>query len=153
MSMSTDHSALLESSRETKVADANGKTNENTPQHSCPTKHNISNVSPQSSTVGQDIRQASRSPMTGLSQNPLSLSSTASGPLLTAVNARTPEGPNSSVAGARFGGSTTHRDSRQNCSRPWLPASSSGAFTARGEFGKEVLMAKKLLAPLDCVLC
>ena len=43
------------------------------------------------------------------------------------------KGKDGSTLGSRLNGSTTHRDNRQVSPGQWLPASSSGAFTARGE--------------------
>ena len=99
---------------------------ENTPQHQSLSKQTASSMLPQSPTAESDAAtHASRTPMLQLPHNPATLPPLL--PLLSsAVSLKGKDGPT-------LGGSTTHRDNRQVSPGQWLPASSSGAFTARGE--------------------
>ncbi len=103
---------------------------ENTPQHQSLSKQTNSSMLPQLPTAESDAAtHPSRTPMLQLPQNPASLPPSL--PLLSsAMSLKGKDGP---TLGTRLGGSTTHRDNRQVSPGQWLPASSSGAFTARGE--------------------
>ena len=119
------------------LPDLDGDTNfgkptgdENTPQHQTLLKQTASSMLPQLPTAESDAEtHPGRTPMLQLPQNPASLPALL--PLLSsAVSLKGKDGP---PLGTRLGGSTTHRDNRQVSPGQWLPASSSGAFTARGE--------------------
>jgi len=102
---------------------------ENTPQHQSPSKQTASSMLPQSPTAESDAAtHPSRTPMLQLPHSPATLPPLM--PLLSsAASLKGKDGP---TLGTRLGGSTTHRDNRQVSPGQWLPASSSGAFTARG---------------------
>ncbi len=120
------------------LPDLDGDTNftnkltgdENTPQHQSLSKQTASSMLPQSPTAESDATtHARRTPMLQLPYNPATLP-----PLLPLLSsAASLKGKNGPTLGTRLGGSTTHRDNRQVSPGQWLPASSSGAFTARGE--------------------
>ncbi|DBA69229.1 TPA: hypothetical protein ACH3X2_012976 [Trebouxia sp. C0005] len=103
--------------------------NENTPQHQSLSKQTATSMPPQSPTAESDAAtHPSRTPMLQLPQNPAKLPPSL--PLLSSALSR--KGKDGPTLGTRLGGSTTHRDNRQVSPGQWLPASSSGAFTARG---------------------
>ncbi len=127
MSLTPERSAPLDSIPEANITELNSTDNENKLQLGSPSKQTVGAISPQLSTPGPEAaKQPSRTPMARLSQNPQGLPSATSSPLLPALRARTPDG-------VMYGGSTTHRDSCVTSPGQWLPAMSSGAFTARGE--------------------
>lgn len=117
--------------------------NENTPQHQSLSKQTATSMPPQSPTAESDAAtHPSRTPMLQLPQNPAKLPPSL--PLLSsALSLKGKDGP---TLGTRLGGSTTHRDNRQVSPGQWLPASSSGAFTARGK-SIAVLHLVSLLTP------
>lgn len=133
MSLSPDKLALPVFTGDIKLHDKL-TGDENTPQQSSLLKQNVTDALPQSTTAGSDAaKRPSRTPMLQLPQNPPP-SLTGGPPLLSVPGPAGLAGTSGSAAGARLGGSTTYRDNRQTSPARWLSASSSGAFTARGQY-------------------
>lgn len=132
MSLSPDKSALPIFAGDIKLHDRL-TGDENTPQQSSLLKQNVTDVLPQSTTAASDAaKHPSRTPMLQLPQN--SPPSLTGRPLLSVPDAMGLEGTSGPAMGTRLGGSTTYRDNRQTSPAQWLSVSSSGAFTARGQY-------------------